>query len=309
MKPSLRAVVPFLLAMLCAAAPALAVNPDANVVSRNGLCFNASTNQRVNCETGAVLTEDITQIWKPLNNNAMTTRFLYGADGVTTGWKDSLTTNRVTVVTFDSTQVIDTQGFKNLGLLFEVQFEDSVYAAQFALQQIPANGTGTDSSSSYDYLGEINDNVVNVGTLAQGNDSLGTLGGWSAARLTPSVITNATQLFGSSLGDTAQYLPGERPLILKPQRNHHSNAFVVVRNPPPYVRYQLRIQNTYNASLQAYSDAVSSATTPTVSTYGSQPVAGGVVIGSCEKCGGDPTANPIAWGRWVIVHLSVVGWN
>jgi len=213
----------------------------------------------------------------------ITSRFVYGADGVSAGW----TTPKC--VTADSTYTLAwTQGFTRLALLLSVAFEDSVGGAAFAIQfRIGGWSASSDTPSTY---------VVLNRTLSRD-----TLGSFLGSHYRGSTGANAA--WGGSGADTTAQYQGEQPFVLT-QQEHGGNAMLPVKTPDgewltgPYFGFRWRITNTYfHTTMAAIGNAGK--------TYGSPPQAGGV----CEACGGIPTANPVAWGRWVLVRADLVGWR
>lgn len=141
MKRSLRIAVLCLLALILAAGPALAAN---NIEERNGQCFNASTHQRVDCTTGAVIVEESA----PLTGYVMIApAFLSTAFMRFTGTLAAI--NGVTYVMKDSSGVEDTQGYNRLGLLVYPTFDDSTGSVLLAFSVRMHQSASHDTLSTY----------------------------------------------------------------------------------------------------------------------------------------------------------------
>lgn len=295
MKLPLRAVVLFLLAL---ALLAPAAHADNNIRFLNGHYENATTGQITDAD-GNALVLDATPAWTVLRASAISQRFVYGADGLSTGWVAS--GNQPKVVTVDSTTVIDTRGYKNVALLFNFQFEDSVYASLWALQVNVHQNVGIDSTSKYPILGHFDASSAAV------DDTLGRALEYGAYEMPAPGSTGSLIPFGNGGKDTSMYARGEHPMFIKVTRSTSQNASVLLTAEngqsmaAGFITVRLRLQGTFNDAMAAYGS--------NGTAYGSPPVAGAPATGMCEKCGGQPTANPIAWGRWIIVRMDVVGWN
>jgi len=224
----------------------------------------------------------------------MTTRFVYGADGVTGKWASPR------AVTCDSTVLLAyTQGYNRLALFATVSFEDSVGAAMFAVQWRGAGTSGSSDSTNTFVL------LPKRSVAAATQD---TIGGFAGAF--PSVIpggTSASQ-WGSSGPDTSMLYQGEVPMVLTRTYNG-SGVIIQVKNQdgsffaPPYFGMRVRLMNTYfhadgSGTLQPIGNAGKA--------YGADVTVTGA--GVCETCGGNSSA-PIQYGKWVTIRFDLYGWR
>lgn len=225
----------------------------------------------------------------------MTTRFVYGADGVTGKWASPK------AVTCDSTVLLaQTLGYNRLALLATVSFEDSVGAAMFAVQWRGAGNSGSsDSSNTFVLLPRT---PVSAGTQD-------TLGGFKGAF--PSVVTaGQNSQWGGSFADTSTLYQGEFPMVLT--RNYNGNGvFILVKNQdgtyfaPPYFGLRIRLMNTYfhgngAGALQPIGN--------NGKAYGADATVTFVAEGICETCGG-VTTSPVQYGKWVTIRFDLYGWR
>lgn len=162
-----------------------------------------------------------------------TTRFVYGADGISSGW----TSPRA--VTADSTALLAaTQGYNRLGMFVTVSFEDSVGAALFALQYRGAGANGaTDSTNTFIDVAQQHNSYFS----ASNKDTIGTM-----VNANPSGIG----LWGGALGDTSALYEGEIPWVVSRTLNGSGRFIRVVGSDgrpfcPPYFGFRLRLMNTY----------------------------------------------------------------
>jgi len=216
--------------------------------------------------------------------------FVYGADGVSTGWVSPK------YVTCDSTVLLaQTLGYNRLALALTVSMEDSVGAAMFAVQW---RGAGNSGSSD----------TTNTYVLLQAKTD--TIGTFIGAHYRSGAV--ATSAWGSALSDTSTLYPGEQRIVFT-QQEYGANVWLPVKNTdgtwftPPYFGARFRLQGTfYSLDLSPIGSSLNSAVN-TRRTYGQAPQVGGVAL--CETCGGSPTASPSRIGRWVIIRADLYGWR
>lgn len=249
-------------------------------VQIGGQYYNPETGALVDANGNAIVTEAYPDRDRVLlQPSIISARFCYGADGLSTGWTSPKT------VTYDSTSAVNTQGFTRLALLFYPQFEDSIAAAQFAIQTRLHSNSGVDSMSVYD--------VLRVRTSSTGIDTAGSFTEANAQRLVQ---------FGSSGIDTAQIGPGEIPVLFFPNKNSHSGAALMLdlpRGTPiagPYVSFRVRIMNTFNANLTSWTHT--DGTLTGVAIYGAKQ-------GRSNIAGGQSSGDT----RFVILRADLVGWR
>lgn len=251
-------------------------------------------------DDGNLLTASGAVSWKIIRGSALSNRFVYGADGLSAGWASS--GNQPKVVTVDSVGTFDVRGFKNLAALFTIVAEDSVYASLWGFQVRFHENAGMDSSSQYPVLGRYGASSDAI------TDTLGSFklyGAYEMGGPTGSLIA-----FGNASLDTSMFTAGEQPLVVKMTRGTTQNFAVLLSNDRTeslgagFLSMRLRLMGTYDATMAPFNSSDGTATGTSI--YGSAPRGANT---NCEKCGGTPTTNPVAWGRWVTVRIDLVGWN
>lgn len=265
-----------------------------------GIQADSTTEVNTYDSDGNLLTATGSAPWKQIRTSALSNRFVYGADGLSTGWVS--TGNQPKVVTVDSVGVFDVRGYKNVAALFTVVAEDSVYASLWALQVRLHQSAGMDSSSQYPVLGRYGLSSDAI------TDTLGSFKAYGAYEM--GGPTGSLIAFGNAGLDTSMFTAGEQPLVVKMTRGTTQNFAVMLSNDRTeglgggFISLRLRLMGTFDSTMAPFSSSDGTATGTSI--YGSLPRAANT---NCEKCGGTPTTNPIAWGRWVTVRIDLVGWN
>lgn len=272
-------------ASLLLSLPSHAQTSGTNTVSRNGYYFNQTTGQRTTVD-GVILDTEVSpaSAMVLIQPSWITTRFVYGADGVSTGWTSPK------CLTVDSTSVpAQTLGYNRLALLIYPQFEDSVGAALFAIQVRGHQNSATDSLSTFAF-------GLTHSALA-------------AAQSAPDTINSFLDMqvpkiqFGSSGLDTARTTPGERLLLMSPNINTQSGILVMLKDRDgtflnaPYVSIRWRIMNTYGANLTSWTHTDGTATG--VAAFGQAIKRTNLT--AAGQTGGDT--------RFVILRADLVGWR
>lgn len=209
----------------------------------------------------------------------ITTRFVYGADGVSTGWTSPK------CLTVDSTSVpTQTLGYTRLALLVYPQFDNLIAAAQFAIQVNGHQYSSTDTLSSFAWS-------MTHPSRSGGPDSLNSLLDFKATRIQ----------FGSGGDDTLLTTPGERIFFIGPNLNTHSGILIPLKDTDgtwisaPYISIRWRIMNTFGSAFTAYGQGAAFA-------FGSPAV---TQAGVATEKGTSGASTP----RTVILRADLVGWR
>ena len=216
----------------------------------------------------------------------LSTRFVYGADGVSTGWTSPK------CLTVDSASVAaSTAGYGQLALLVYPSFEDSVAAALFAVDVRVGENTSTDTLSVYHAL-RWKRFVSGKGTAGSAPDTLGSF---------TEIPVNQVQ-FGSNGLDTLQLCPGEFPMVLGPNKNTTAGIVIPLNNTDgtpitgPNISVRWRIMNTYGANFTSWTH--SDGTLSGLLAFGAKGARTNVI--ACQSCGDT---------RFVILRADLIGWR